>query len=638
MPATLRFPGTALGVQAGANWLGQHPQLFEAARHLAQFPLAGDPLLGALAGEAHDSGARQRLAALHERGLVSRIEVSLPLRPRPYIYRLTDLGLAVVGRACGQVPAAIAARHSGTPEFILAGLAGLAPTLALHDALTMYLRTGHGRPTVTRWEADWVPRREGRAGADIPVRTVAEVDVTWRAFAGGDVAIVQTAATTILLPDMPQWPLDIMEARVAGHMARWRDARADPAGPQVAPLVIIVGDDEARREEWRAVLNHVLAPYAPAGLSWSRVACPIVLVDAHGQRLHWGNLPRPSPSAPVLPAPVPPPRPSVPDVPVAGVRGRAASPAPIADASITAALSTIPARSLSSLQWTVLESIAQYPLRRDTWLAEDVCLELAELRQVLLHLALLGLLGRFDAQDPREEFYSPADRVCAAMVGASHLPVEVTTVGLDALAARAGLSPATLVQLRGYAGGGPGRDADGRPLAFGERAHYAATYRRTDDLYRLRADLQWRANSQWDARAVWVFRPAGWAQSPRPAICIEYVRRGVSHRAYVEYGRAPRGAEYYRRIVADYSAHSAVPVLFFTLTRRNEETLADMLQRVLEEPGGRPILLATLDTAFHHPEGMLGPIWRTPWSAERVWWVPPTRVEDISSLRGWEER
>lgn len=643
MPATLLLPSTARGVQEGADWLRQHPELFEVARHLEQFPLTGDRLLGALAGEAHDSGARPRLVALCERGLASRLEVPLPLRPRPYIYRLTDLGLAVVGRACGQDPATIAARYDGTPDRILAGLAGLAPTIAFHGALATYLRTGRGRPTVTRLETDWIPRGEGRTGEGIPVRLAAEVDVTWRDVAD-DGAIVQSDATAILLPDMPRWPTAHSEAGLAGQVARWSEALADPAGPQVPPVVIVVGDDEARRAEWRAILDRVPAPYAPVGIGCSGVACPIILVETRDRPLRRGHLPRPSPP-PLAPDPLT--RPTVPGVPVVGVRGRAARPRPIADASFSAALSTAPALSLWPPHWTVLEAIAEYPLRRDTLLAEDVGLELADLRWVLAELALLGLLRRLDARDSREEFRSVGDRESAEMVCASHLPVEVTAVGLDALAARAGLSPAALVQLQGYTGGGPGRAADGRPLAFGERAYYAADYRRTDDLYRLRADLYRQARSHPHDRALCLLRPAGLAQVSCPHMVIGYVRRGVEYRAYVEYGRAPRGEAYYQRMVAGYRAHAAgtptlaPPILFLSLTRRNARDLADMLRRILGVPGGeaagRPILLTTLDRAFDDPDGILGPIWRTPWSDEPVWWIPPTRLEDTATLRGWED-
>lgn len=83
--------------------------LFTTAAHLAAFPAAPYALLGALAGEGSDRGARDRVALLAQHGLAATVALPRPLgRQRHLAYR-TGRGVAALGAATGQDPTLLAA-------------------------------------------------------------------------------------------------------------------------------------------------------------------------------------------------------------------------------------------------------------------------------------------------------------------------------------------------------------------------------------------------------------------------------------------------------------------------------------------------------------------------------------------------
>ena len=641
MDTTFHFLVTPAGVIAGAAWLAADPALLATARHLARYPLATYDLLGALVGEAQDRGARDRVAALRARGLVARIAVPRPVGGQLHVHHLSDLGLAIVGRAGAQDPVAIAARHGGTAPALVAALADIEATLGRYGALALLLRAAPGRPTVLRWQAPWIAP-VGDGGADAAVRLPALADVVWRDDAPGH-TVDERRASALLLPDLPGCPIDHWAAPLARYLARQIDGRPAWQRWDAAPLLIATTDD--RRYDWVALLDRLLRPYGLGGEEWYRRQGPIVLVEAAvGRRLHPYALrcprytPPPSlfdmnrdpaqyPLEPLLP-------PGVPDVPAlpAGA-GPVGAPPALVDAALAAALPAIPALQLLPTRWRVLDLVAKLPLRRDGWLARDLDWHPATLHRALADLARLGLIRRFEPRDPAEFFPTAAGRARAAALCAAHRPVEATVAGLAALAARAGLTPAETVARSGYAGGGPGRDAAGRPLAFGDRAALAVNYLHTDGLYGLLAHLIDRvdADPTGGTEVTWALGSAGGGRRIRPDAHVEVIRQlpASCHAAFVEYDRGTEDTEDYRRKLGAYRAHyarrparAATALLFITTKPSHELLLIDAARRELAT-AGVPLLLTTTTRLAADPDGMLGPIWRTPWSAERRRWVPP---------------
>ena len=214
---------------------------------------------------------------------------------------------------------------------------------------------------------------------------------------------------------------------------------------------------------------------------------------------------------------------------------------------------------------------------------------------------------------------------------------ELTNKGRRTLASWLGLGPATASRYHGFIGNGR-RDRGRRWgllrtlfrtmgvnsvfVAFAVAANAVQRAGGTDEL------VEWRGVAACERRHC----------KPDSYGC--YVRSGVPHGFFLEYDRgtepsgkyAAKFRAYYRYRDSGQSArdYDGFPTLLFVTTEQSaEDRIAEQAYRAwfIRSSEPLPILLTTTARIAAHPEGILGPIWRTASSAtstrclERQYWL-----------------
>lgn len=289
-----------------------------------------------------------------------------------------------------------------------------------------------------------------------------------------------------------------------------------------------------------------------------------------------------------------------------------------------------PVLILKPSDYKVLEVVAHHPFLPADRLAVVLRLETRRVRERIAGLRRHGLVRRLDPGEARD-------------VKAEDL-WELTADGLRLVAARIGLPFPVAVRANGLAGGGPEEPIGRRRTLIRYLPHTRGADDVFVDLYRL-ADrfseqggddelVEWQGPA---ACAHGLMRPDGYGEYRRAgkvyAVYLEYDRGTTSRRDYFE-----KFTSYYKhverwRFERDY--HGFPIILVVTTSPAAEKRIAGSLRRVL---GGYSFELAALLTydglgvvSRYNPEGLLRPIWRDTWSAERRYWLLPSHCTSTGS-------
>ncbi len=576
-------PPTAEGLTC-ADW--------ETLGHLVRLPLLPAGVLGELLGTARPSSASRRLGRLGARGLVRAVTV--PARSgqggRPLaLWQLTPTGWGVVAPGHDAEPLGRRRPTNDLPRH----WPRMVATYELLGALVTGARADWGRVYLLAWEAPW--RRyslwpgSGVHGLELPAAAIL-------AASDGEGNCADSRSRLLLLPDLG-WSPVAHHRRTVRHLVALRSAWDD-----VFPtLVVATTEAPGRAAAWREVIARVAtqegeSPLAAQVVTW-------VDVRERRLRLHSYGGSDLAPSADRVPAPT--------------RRGQVA---------LTRAISArpVPVRAAAGLTFdrhAVLQLVGRHPFLPREHVAAVLGVRVRDARARLERLVAAGLVRWVGAAADDE----PLPLGLAREELAALELCELTRTGLRLLAALLGLPLARAERLQGLAGGGPERPTHTRrPLAralahtLGADAvfvalHVASRGGRGDGLVR------------WDnaaASARGRCRPDGYGV---------YRLGGRDVGFFLEYDRGTEKAAQYAGKWAAYYAYrdsgraaqdyAAFPTILVVTAGSEEPVLRSARAAAVGRAAALRILTTTTGWVAAHPQGMLGPIWRTPDSADRHFWV-----------------
>jgi len=576
-------PPTAEGLTY-ADW--------ETLGHLVRLPLLPAGVLGVLLGTARPSSTSRRLGRLRARGLVRAVTV--PARGgqggRPLaLWQLTQTGWGVVApghaaeRSCQRRPTNGLPRH--WPRLVA--------TYQLLGALVAGACADWGRAYLLAWEAPW--RRyslwpgSGVRGLELPAAAIL-------AASGGESGNADGRSRLLLLPDLG-WSPVAHHRRTLRHLIALRTAWDD-----VFPtLVVATTEAPGRAAAWRELIARVAthegeAPLAAQVTTWAEVRERRLHLHPNGASMLAASAATVAATARDGQAAVP----------------RAAGARPVAIRA---------AAGLTIDRHALLQLVGRHPFLPVEHIAAVLGVRVRDARARLEQLVAAGLVrwvGGAGNDEPlplglaREEL--AALELC-----------ELTRTGLRLLAALLGLPLARAERLHGLAGGGPARPTHTRrPLAralahtLGADAVFVALHvtsrgGRGDGL------LRWD-NAAASARGR--CRPDGYGV---------YRHGGRDVGFFLEYDRGTEKATHYAGKWAAYYAYrdsgraaqdyTAFPTILVVTAGSEEPVLRSARAAAVGRAAALRLLTTTTGWIAAHPQGMLGPIWRTTDSLERRFWV-----------------
>jgi hypothetical protein len=599
-----------------------HLQTHETERQVLllvlQLPFLDASLAARLIGRKSRTAVYRSLAILQSTGLLAAIRPPLQSGHSPSLFYLTDLGLATLAldRDCEPVDLA---GHNGVRRVdlrrLLLGLPYLRATYAMLGALVGPVGDG---VELLVWERPW-RRRFWRPTAKVPVTLGVPAGVTLRR--GSE------TQTVLLFPDVGTIPLRAYREMVQRLFA-YRRARGN------LPRLAIATGDERRAGAWARLLGDVQrheseAPLDVSVTTWAELeASPLTL--GGGSRVEpTSERTQPAGQRETLGVPWRPRRP-------AGALPRIVGEAPgigESDPAVRAVAELTPAER------GVLALIGQHPFLPTRRLATLVGATSAVTLRRRNFLLARGLLRLVESGELSPEF------------AAAEL-VELTVPGLTLVAAQLGLSLAGAVRWSGLAGGGPSAPVGARRKLISQLAHtlgadalfisLVATARRRhatrggDDQL-----LEWRNAASCSRRHL---RPDGYGI---------YRHDGHLYGFFLEYDRGTMSARDYRQKFDAYydywtsgqfeRDYDGFPTILIVTTDYAAE--GRLAKFVCAASVGRGALLPALLTSEwrilrdpSNPDGLLGPIWRTPDSPphDRRFWPlgrSPTALDATPSSR-----
>lgn len=564
---------------------------------LACLPLLPEDVIERLYGLRGAASVYRCLARLRKAGLVATVQPAIRDGRSPRLAYLTNLGLATVAVDQGVEPDALARRNRLRGPDLLARLAGLPCLLATYRLLAALAGARPGRPDLLAWEQPW-RRRYRRPTARVPatVALPAYAALSW----GGE------AAHYLLVPDVGTFPLRVYR----GTLGRLLALRAG-AG-EAFPLLVVATTD-GRRAAWGRLLeelnqNRAQVPLAGRIATWEQLSTGLEGLPAPGGR--------PDPAAGVVRRPrlrrLVPRRPASP------------IPCPVGDLLRAGPAAAGPARRVLELaagDHALLDLVGRHPFLPVDGLAAVLGWTGEQARSRRDRLVARGLLRLVEPAEVGE-------RVASGGL------VELTTDGLELVAARQGLTPGAAIRHNGLVGGGPDRPRGPRRIllkhpdhTLGVDALFVGLYRAAARLAAAGRDvavLEWRSAAACSRRR---FRPDGYGMlrcgGRRCGFFLEYDRGTMRGRDYRE-----KWAAYYeyrdsRRFERDYDGFPTVLVV--TTENAAEERIARAARAAAVGRWPALRLLLTCEWRIHdplNPNGLLGPIWREPdaeFRERRLW-------------------
>lgn len=562
---------------------------WETLGHLARLPLLPAGVLGELLGTARPSSASRRLGRLRARGLVQA--VTIPARGaqsgRPLaLWQLTPTGRTLVAPGRHADPLGRRSPTNDLPRHWPRLLA----TYELLGALVTGARADWGRAYLLAWEAPW--RRyslwpgSGVRGLELPAAAIL-------AASDGAGSGVDRRSRLLLLPDLG-WSPVAHHRRTLRHLVALRNAWDD-----VFPtLVVATTEAPGRSSAWRELIARVAAqegeaPLAAHVTNWAEVRERRLHLHPNGA----------SALADTVPATAGHEQAAVP-------RATGARPVPVRAAA-----------GLTIDRHALLQLVGRHPFLPVEHVATMLGVRVRDARARLERLVAAGLVRWVGAAADSE----PLPLGLARDEMAALALCELTRAGLRLLAALLGLPLARAERLHGLAGGGPERPTHTRrPLAralahtLGADAVFVALHvtsrgGRGDGLVR------------WDnaaASARGRCRPDGYGVYRHGARDVGF---------FLEYDRGTEKAAHYAGKWAAYYAYrdsgraaqdyAAFPTILVVTAGSEKPVLRSARAAAVGRATALRILTTTTGWVAAHPQGMLGPIWRTPDSADRHFWV-----------------
>jgi len=538
----------------------------ELLRHLAQLPFVPARVLTQLLGTASPSSIQRRLRLLQQSGVARALYVpsggSTGGRPLA-LWQLTPAGQGLLLGSDRRRLAQHVPRHWRQ----------LVATYELLGALAAGLSEAGTDATLEAWEGPWcrmVAMRSGVRALHLPAAAVlaARADATQR-------------MSLLLLQDFGWAPL----AQYRRTLSLLAALRAASKGDGFPTLVIATVSAPGRLDAWRDLIAGASTesgepPLSALVVTWSEVReCQRGLIvgssDASTQVSQSMSL--------------------------AGVAG------------ITLSRTRVSCISRPGVDYQpVLQLVGRHPFLPLVHVAALLGVRVRDARTRLQRLASVGLLRWVGAASDTEQ---PSLGLTRAEIKALELS-ELTRAGLRELSAVLGLSMARAERLHGLVGGGPEQATRARRPLVRALAHTIGT----DTVFvalHLAATETHGGLVRWDNAAAALrgrCRPDGyavWRLAARDVgVFVEY-DRGTERAS--EY--AGKWAAYYefrddRRASQDYTSF---PTILVVTTASEEPILRSARAAAMGRPSAPlPILVTTTSRISSHPQGILGPIWRTP--------------------------
>jgi hypothetical protein len=545
----------------------------------------------------------ERLAG---RGLVSVIPgPGHPWKPNRRLLLISNLGLAALALRREVDPASLARawRLGRTPLRLLVGQ--LPALLSLYALLGLLAATGRGSARLRKWSRPgrWRPPWDG-AGPARSVTLPAYAALGWEeagsAYAGG---------TYLLVADTGGLTPVALRRQLAGL------ARLDGTTPYGVPTVVIATSSERRVRAWRLLLDSVTSSTRSANqlhvevATWEGWAARAGM-DPVRSRLHPDRADADSVHSAALPR----------SDSERECRPWVCVPRPINPSHIAAAIGEW---SLAPRDRIVLDLLGRHPFLADGDIADVLGRKIGWARARRSELVRRGLARMIET----DELRSPPQGKCEL--------VEVTMQGLRVLAGYLGLSLAAAVRHHGLTGGGARTPVGPRRALLANLEHtlgadavFAAMARAARD-ERDGALVEWR-NAAACAHAR--MRPDGYG-------IVRLGRREYGF--FLEFDRGTvrpaalraKFASYHRYRVSGRAAreYDGFPtILVVTRGPGAEDRVAEAVHTT-DAGQAKPLrlFLTTMEFLARVDGGPFGPIWRTPFMADRRHSWPECRLGDL---------
>jgi hypothetical protein len=566
---------------------------------LAHLPLLWEGAIEQLSGARAGSPVYRCLARLRETGLVGEIHPALRSGRNPGLLYLTDLGIVTLALDRRVDAAHLARRARLRGPDLLDRLLALPHVLAAYQLVAALAAATDERAELLAWEQPWrgrvrLPTRKAPVTLELP----AYAAVSW------DGRTVEL----ILVPDLATFPLRVYRPAI-GNM----QARRSVSGAMLPPLVIATTED--RRSAWMRLLGEVARSRRGAPLDARIVTWRELLDDRHGldavaaaagptpavyaRDLRLRPLDERWPGSPI-------PR------PVGSVFNRDGSDTSLGKLAL----------KVSPVERVLLDLVGRHPFLTADSLAAVLGWETRRVRERRARLIRLGLVRLLDSHERHRS--PPSDLT------------ELTSAGLEFVAAQQGLSLARAVRFNGLAGGGPEHPTGIRRLLVRDLAHtlgadalFISLYRRygaqpaeSDD-----AILEWRSAAACSRRRV---RPDGYGmvrqRGELHGFFLEYDRGTMSARDYAEKWNVYYDYRDSRAYEFDYDGFPTILVV--TTDSSAEERIARSARAAsVGRALALPLLLTCEWRITRDPtnqDGLLSPVWRSPDDPVRCGWLSAT--------------
>jgi len=570
------------------RWLQDRPRCHAVLYLLARLSFLDIRILHQLAGQHGAAAMYCSVARLQTAELIASIQPPVYAPNSPHLWYLTDLGLATLALDLECDPLHLAQRFHLRATDLLKLVPSLRHLLDTYEILGALAASRPGSPTLLAWERPWRRRYPRPAGRSFGVLTVpAYATLSWNGVAG----------SYLLLPDAGAIPLRLQQATLARLLLLRR------AQDGYLPPLLIATTDRERMRAWERLLHDLVrarreVPLASRVVRWDDLSRGLTDLPAQANELAEADL--------VRSVPLPPLHPRRPASPLPRIVGdELALPAQSATDSVGRT-----ALVVTPTDYRLLEVVGFHPFLTANQLSDVLGYGVAAVRRRVTRLGEFGLIRHLGRDEIGEE--------------ASEELVELTTRGLQLVAARWGLSLAVGVRELGLVGGGPDSPIGSRRKLLRTLAHT----RGADDIFVLlyrqarkhtavgcdEAMVQWQNAAACSRRHL---RPDGYGVYRRGAryqgFFLEYDRGTMNARDYFK-----KFGAYYRygvtgRFETDYNTYPTILVV--TSDNAAEERIARVVRAAAVGQPARLPLLLTCQWRVDDPlnsHGLVGPIWRGP--------------------------
>ncbi len=550
---------------------------------LARLPFVPARVLGEVLGGSGPSAIYRRLRLLEERGLARPLRVprqgthgGRPLT----LWQLTPDGQRLLAPSDRGRPGRRLPRQ--WPRLVA--------TYELLGALAAGLSTDGRGIALEALETPWrrvASARSGLRSVELPAAALLAAP------SGGT-----RPTSVLLLPDLGWAPVTLQRRRLASLVALRAAAHED----LFPTLVVGTVSAQGRVEIWRELIERVAAERGEPPLPALVVTWP----EVRERRL--GTLLKSGPSS--------------------GQPAEAAGhPTGLSPRTVTRGFD-----GAGVEQQAVLQLLGRHPFLPLTQLATLLDIRARDARVRLEHLAAAGLVRWVGTRDDPEHLPLGLTPEELARLELS----ELTREGLRELAASLDLTLARAEQLHGLAGGGPEQPTRSRRALVRALTHTLGADAVFVALHLALSDGRGNGLVRWDNAAASMrgrCRPDGYGicrlDGQDLGFFLEYDRGTESARDY-----AAKWAAYYAyrdsgRAAADYASF---PTILVVTAGPEERVLRSARAASVARPGSTlPILVTTTGWIAGHPQGIVGPIWRTPQDLARESWPRSGRQQWVRS-------